>query len=356
MGLQRALFLCPLLLRFLSVGAGSQELEAPQLGEDPSPSPPQPPPDPATRQPPVEWMAAIAQSDKLWAFNESSIPTLGRYQESVLPLLGNGMVGWQIGDPNLYVSGVFNGQSSAGMNRATQRAAVPAGLGAFAVDAPGSAQSDAALDMREAVYYRRSTLPPSTGCSASSISSCTTSPVEVTVEQRWYAHQTLPSALVMEVAVLSSTNGSARPDASSTTYLKVARSSYAAVNSTDINFTAHHTTVSGARMSVGWTQIAETPSRDSPLHSNLTQVGVLSSDVENPSTSGGLWAFMPGHVKAFLTIVRTSLETKPGQLDEELEADFNTAQAMATNGTLQVGQPFSIIEMGPSSLLIITGE
>ena len=28
MGLQRALFLCPLLLRFFSVGAGSQELEA----------------------------------------------------------------------------------------------------------------------------------------------------------------------------------------------------------------------------------------------------------------------------------------------------------------------------------------
>ena len=32
MSLQRALFLCPLLLRFLRVGAGSQELEAPQLG------------------------------------------------------------------------------------------------------------------------------------------------------------------------------------------------------------------------------------------------------------------------------------------------------------------------------------
>ena len=104
-----------------------------------------------TRQPPREWMAAIAQSDKLWAFNESAVPKVGRYHESVLPLLGNGMVGWQIGEPNLYVSGVFNGQSTAGINRATQRAAVPAGLAACAVDPPGSIDSDTALDLREAI-------------------------------------------------------------------------------------------------------------------------------------------------------------------------------------------------------------
>ena len=113
------------------------------------------------------------------------------------------------------------------------------------------------------------------------------------------------------------------------------RSSYAAMNSTDINFTAHQTTLVGTSMSVGWTQIAETPSRDSPLHSNLTQVGILSSELLNPATTGGAWRLAPGQTKVFLTVVRTSLETSSGELQTKLQADFNTAQAMAANGTLQ---------------------
>ena len=74
----------------------------------PSPRPPGPAPSPPgpTRDPPAEWAAAIAQNDKLWVFNESAVPTLGRYHESLLPLLGNGMVGWQIGDANMCGSGL----------------------------------------------------------------------------------------------------------------------------------------------------------------------------------------------------------------------------------------------------------
>jgi hypothetical protein len=301
---------------------------APTPTPTPTPTPPGPP-----RVPPEEWRSSIANSDRLWVFNETSVPTLGRYHQSLLPILGNGMVGWQVGEPNFYVSGVFNGQSSAGMNRATSRAAVPAGLTSFAVEAPGDEQSDAALDLREAVYYRRSQISPSSGtaqCSAASKSSCTTSRTAVTVEQRWYAHRTVPSLMVMEVQLLPTGISQV---ASVSAFLKLVHAGNAAYNSSAINFTAVEAPLpSTTQAAMGWTQIPETPSRDSPLHSNLTRLGVLATSL---SDAGSMWAMAPGQTRVFVTVVRTSVETPSSALLSSMQADYATAMTMQANGTLR---------------------
>lgn len=282
------------------------------------------------------------------------------------------MVGWQIGDDSLYVSGVFNGQSTAGMNRATNRAAVPASLGAFAVAPPGTVEGDVALDLRQAIYYRRSTLPPSSasgGCSASSATSCTSGSTAVTIEQRWYAHRTLASVLIMEVEVLpdhaaatdeesAGNRGDPRAGgAPATTFLKLELASQDSEDGTiaelrettdratsvlpppapDINFTAIESPpASGAfNISLGWTQLAECPSRDCTFASNLTHVGILASALVPPG--GGLWQMTAGVTRAFITVVRTSLETPAdaASLTAALEADHSAATAMAANGTLR---------------------
>ena len=234
------------------------------------------------------------------------------------------------------------------MNRATSRARLPAGLGAFAVSAPGDAQSDAALDLRQAIYFRRSTLAPAPAggaagtCSAASASSCTTSPVRVTIEQRWFAHRTLPSVLVMEVEVLAPKTAPTADAAASfgrtcSTFLKLSQAENAARNSSDINFTASASSDRGVRVSLGWTQVAET--------TNLTQVGILSSDLTSSTGSfvngewqrgpATLWEMTPGTTRTFLTVVRTSLETPSAGLPAALRTDYQSALALAANGTLQ---------------------
>jgi hypothetical protein len=71
-----------------------------------------------------------------------------------------------------------------------------------AVAAPGT-PGPSALDIREATYYRRSYIDPSPAgfCTNATTVSCSNAAGRLWVEQRWYAHRSIPSLLVMEVQV-----------------------------------------------------------------------------------------------------------------------------------------------------------
>ena len=73
-------------------------------------------------------------------------------------------------------------------------------VAAAAVAAPGI-PGPAALDVREATYFRRSYIDPSPpgACTNATTHSCSNAAARLWVEQRWYAHRSIPSLLVMEV-------------------------------------------------------------------------------------------------------------------------------------------------------------
>ena len=270
----------------------------------------------AVAAPPPSWQPRITASDMLWSPSDTSISS------NNMPMIGNGFVATQVMSDTLFISGVFNGYLT---KDPSHRAVVPAALGAIAVPAPtGAVSADAALDIREATYYRRSYLEPTANCASDSAVSCTTSTTRVYIEQRFYAHRELGSLLVMEVELLTA-------DASDTAplqaYLKLVTP--AGRPSPDINFTAAVVPPGAPYIaSHGWTRVAETNT------SNLTAVGILSSNLTCPSTLHGLWPVTSGSITAFFTIVRTSLETPADMLLSALTLDFTTASSMAANGTL----------------------
>ena len=124
----------------------------------------------------------------------------------------------------------------------------------------------------------------------------------------------------MEVEVLDAGPGNShiRTGAAATTFLKLqpqhdlgtgTKAPPAPPPAVDINFTTMAPQPSPAySISLGWTQIAECPSRDCTQDSNLTHVGILASTTAAPP-GGGLWQMTPGVARAFATVVRTSLES-----------------------------------------------
>ena len=144
-----------------------------------------PPPAPAPAfPPPREWQTAIDSADMLYTPNDEHV------DRNVMPMIGNGMVGLQIGSDAMYISGVFNNYTHYWTS--SHRAAIPTGLAAISVKPPG-VSSDAALDIRNARYLRRSFIEPNLGvpCTTTSLVSCTNSIDRIVVEQRFYAHRTV---------------------------------------------------------------------------------------------------------------------------------------------------------------------
>ena len=177
-----------------------------------------------------------------------------------------------------------------------------------------------------------------------------------------YAHRQVPSLLVMEVEVLASgASTSASGQSEPVAFLQltpratdtprpqrgVASDDIHAAPAppspppVDINFTAvPNPPVPDVVVNLGWTQIAETPSRDGSLQSNLTQVGILASNTSGPGGSGGMWPMTPGQTRAFVTVIRTSLETMALSPNDDsivaaLAADYAVAQELQANGTLR---------------------
>ena len=285
---------------------------------------------------PPDWRPRIAGADMLWA------PTDAALDSSRMPVVGNGFVATQLCPPrdggagfssSLYVAGVYAGVVS-------NRARIPSGLSAMCVPAPGQ-PADAALDLRRATYYRRSTVPASApgACTLASTATCASAPV--TIEQRFYAHRALPSVMVMEVEVLGDGAWSASSSAASAAgqpYAMLRLQSNGTPGVGDFNFT--RAPLPGLRGDAGvwqpysvvsgWTQAGE-----ANISALQRAVAVLASNLTCGDTAAGLWPIAaPNTTLTFLTVVRTSLDTEPTALVDAVQADYAVAASHAAQGAL----------------------
>ena len=275
------------------------------------------------QQPPAEWLPKILSGDMLFTPQDTSV------SGSNMPIIANGMLGTQLMADTVYVSGIYNGDGSMGGANVSKRARLQA---TAAIGAPGIG-SLAALDIREATYYRRSYVDPASPgtCTASSIASCTNSNSRVWIEQRFYAHRAMPSLFVMEVQILPPSP----PQNNATTAAAAAAEPYAMLRlvnspgqpSTDVSLTPVGVPPNSPYSIVsGTTNMAENNASVATLAvltTNLPPGSMLQIDgVANYSTF------------AFLTVVRTSIETPADHVISSAESDFGSAMAMAEAGTL----------------------
>lgn len=310
----------------------------------------------AAAVPPASWQPRIANNDMLWTAGSDLL-------HAHRPIMGNGFVATLMMSDNVHVSGVFNGVQYQEKGKTyTHRARIPSSAVSFAVLPPGL-PSDAAIDMREATFYRRSYLDPASpagSCTEHSTESCTTHPTRVWVEQRWYAHRAVPSLLVMEVEVLDDNDDDGADDADNKTldesegegevgkgdgddddgsdsaadalpvaYLKLAQ--LPSLPTEDFEFTR----ISPSNLPpltsgiFGYTRLAETPDTD------LMAVGVLAANLFSNETASGLWPVKNlRETTAFVSVVRSTIETKAEDIVSALNADYAKAQEMADAGTL----------------------
>ena len=250
-----------------------------------------------------------------------------------LPMIGNGFLAGQLMSDSLFCAGIFNGH---GLEQGSHRARIPA---PFAVPAPGS-PGPAAMDMRQATYFRRSVVSASAApCSSSSTGSCVNAAggpnASVTVEQRWYAHRALPSVLVMEVQILSAHSA---PPSGVEPYamLSLRNSGGGSPSSVDFNFTVAPSPPGAPFGAVlGWTQGTECPPGDcGPVVTSLFGLAVLTTLLP-PSGLLPVPVASAGSTFYFLSVVRSSLETAPGELLVAAAADYSAATALAAAGTLR---------------------
>ena len=121
------------------------------------------------------------------------------------------------------------------------------------------------MDIRQAAYFRRSTIAPSssTSCTTTSKVSCTNSKDMITVEQRFYAHRTIPSVLVMEVEIVS---GGSSKDSTLPYAMLLLENKSPVVTTPDVNFTTVATPATATKkkknvppfsINFGWTQTPE---------------------------------------------------------------------------------------------------
>jgi hypothetical protein len=273
-----------------------------------------PPPPPQPQPPPREWAPRIAARDMLF----SGLPDTG-IDASRLPMVGNGFLALQVMNPSIYVAGLFNGYLT---KDPSHRVRLPA---TNSIAAPGI-PSVAALDVREATYFRRSYLDPAPpgACTAAATRSCSNAPARIEIEQRWYAHRSRPSVLVHEVQILPPAGGGAAlragaaADAPFAMLVLINRDGGA---SADIALAPAAGAPPGASLQCGSTHVGETNS------SGLQSACVLTTDL--PKTALLVPAAAPYAAFTFLTVVRTSIETPAGGLAAGAAADYGAAMAVA---------------------------
>jgi hypothetical protein len=272
-------------------------------------SPPSPP-----SNLPSDWVESYLQADLLFAPSDSSV------NPSQLPEIGNGFLATQLMTESIWVSGLFNGYLT---ETPSHRARIPA---TNAISAPGT-ESAAALHIRNATYYRRSYIDPSGGtCSLTSTDSCSNAAARIIIEQRWYAHRSLPSLMVMELQILPTSSTTNPPDATVFAMLKL--TNHPGGPSGDINFTTVNTDPNSPYTILnGTTLIAETNSSSlqavSIVTTNLPSSGLLAIDVLNPFDT-----------TYFFTVIRTTIETAANDLVEAALVDYEAAEGLSISGTL----------------------
>lgn len=280
--------------------------------------------------PPPSWQPAVAALDMLWTPSDANISA------NVNAGIGNGFLGTMIHSVNLYASGVYNGY---GCSTPSHGVRIPATNN---VNITGTSVSDAALNVAEATYYRRSWLDPSApgSCTVNSTSTCSNAPGRVWVEQRWYAHRLLSSIMVMEVEVLDtdeyaqSRRGQHRGDSSNpagaaaSPYVMLQLANDDGGPSPDALFLPVPVPpAAGYSIINGSTIIPETNS------SGLQALAVLTTNLGS-GASNMLAVSAPSVTYAFFTVVRTTVETPAAALVAGVQADYAVALQFAANGTL----------------------
>jgi hypothetical protein len=276
--------------------------------------PPTPPPPPPPPPPPTDWAAKVLARDMLYTASDAHV------DPNNMPMIGSGFVATQIMSDSIWVAGLFNGYLT---RDPSHRARLPA---TAAVAAPGT-PGPAALDMREATYYRRSFLDPSPpgACTDASAVSCSNAPARITIEQRWYAHRSRPAVMVLEVQVLADANAPRGVNASAPFAMLLLRNNPGDA-SADLSLAPTSGAPPGSTMLCGMTRVGETNT------SGTQSLCVLTSTL--PATPLRVDASAPYATATFLTVVRTSIETAVPQLTAAAAADYNAATAAAVNGSL----------------------
>jgi len=215
---------------------------------------------------PADWLEPWQQGDLLFGTAEPQ----ETYRQAVV---GNGYMATVVGSPDIYVSGVFNGNWSN-----SKRARIPA---TNAITITNALHTGSALNTREGVFYRRSYFKPCIACA------------EAIIEQRWYAHRFFASLLVHEIEVRTTFS----PSGESFT-LHLTNNNGTA--SDDFYFTPHNAP-SGFSVQAGYTKLLETP-QQSP-----TFVAVATDDVPESITvnaTGNAVTFY------FITAIRTNHDSQ----------------------------------------------
>ena len=288
----------------------------PPLPPQPSPGPPQPTP--------ATWLPRIAAADMLYSPQDEMLPSTS------LPMVGNGMLATQIMSDSIWVSGLYNGH----LDTVSHRARIPA---TNAVPAPGL-ESAAALDVREATYFRRSWLDPAApgACTAASKTSCSNAATRIFIEQRWFAHRALPSVLVMEVQILPGGNGAdkgvgADAGADAPPFAMLLLANEPGAPSGDISFVPVPPSVPG---NAPYTIVNGSTMIPEASYSPLLAACVLTS-VFPPSGMLAVPAGEPYATAFFITVIRTTVETPAAELVDAAEADYAAAAALAADGKLR---------------------
>jgi len=295
----------------LAAYAGTAPAGERTFGGAPSPPPPPPPP-----PPPADWAAKVLARDMLYA------PTDAGVNPSHMPMIGNGFLATQISSDSVYVAGVFNGYLT---RDPSHRARLPA----TAAVAPPGAPGPAALDMREATYFRRSFLDPSPpgACTDAAAASCSNAPGRITVEQRWYAHRARPAVMVMEVQVLDGGGARAAGARAAAPFAMLLLRNAPGAASADVALAPAPGAPPGAELQCGATRVGETNA------SGVQSVCVLTTAL--PAAPLRVDAAAPHATFTFLTVVRTSIETAAAALPAAAAADYAAAAAAAAAGALR---------------------
>eukprot|EP00029_Vermamoeba_vermiformis_P003680 TRINITY_DN14219_c0_g1_i1.p1 TRINITY_DN14219_c0_g1~~TRINITY_DN14219_c0_g1_i1.p1 ORF type:complete len:713 (-),score=152.44 TRINITY_DN14219_c0_g1_i1:37-1992(-) len=203
--------------------------------------------------------------------------------------VGNGYLSSVIGSDSIYVAGVFSGVNVAGPSH---RARIPA---TNSITISNGNFTCAALDLKEATYYRRLSLP---GYSTQ-------------IEQRWYASRADKSLFIHEIYVDNSQEQR---------NVKLSLNVNEGKSSADISFTTQPYWQNDTSIirQMGKTVEAEYPT------SELVTVAVVSSVIPNvlPVVAGQQRTF------TFITAIKTGLESTDPLSDATIE-HYNARQSLA---------------------------
>ena len=274
---------------------------------------PTPPPPPGP--PPPDWAAKVAARDMLYTPSDTAV------NPSHMPMVGNGFLATQVMSASIFVAGIFSGYLT---KDPSHRARLPATAAIAAPGLPGPA----ALDIREATYFRRSFLDPSPAgtCTLASTTSCSNAPARITIEQRWYAHRSRPAVMVHEVQVLPGPGTSAALTGAAP-FAMLLLVNNPGGSTSDLALAPASPAPPGATLLCGSTRVAETNT------SGLQALCIATTAL--PSGPLPIDAAAPTATHTLLTVVRTSVETAVGDLPGAAGAEYAAAAGAAAGGTLR---------------------